>query len=457
MMKIDYRNQSSSFLVYENVNIIKMLKRKDGLNMKPEIRSDISEKLESAFLDIKKGNNIQGNIKIIQDTLRQTFHKQFTVKIVNPKPSQAFFVMSISPDISTLQRMIEAIVMQNDDLSLKAVWDQCNEWTIEIDKRIFDEKVINLSKDEMVALLLHEIGHVVYSNSIPQRISRVIKFEYAKTSMIVKNLMRSYMFSKVLSIPILDGCGFNVSDSRSSLNTEIKADGFSAKMGYRDALVSALNKFSEMNSIDKMNPDDRMKKLTQFSFETIQQFQKRQTALTKSNMIRLISGCPSEYVKNTLCDIYKGFFSESALSEYTGERCVTVMNESEKLNHVFKKIDQVTDDFYATEFFLLGKKKLKKIDPATIDYIDVEKANIRTNDDKMLLISYIYSKLETVEFYLSILNNQKSSKKYDVPHTKSQLIYMRDRLQQLRDEVIAYKIPEVRYGIQINYPSGYEG
>lgn len=426
--------------------------------MKPEIRSDISKKLESAFSDIKGGSNIQGNIKIIQDTLSLTFKKHFTVSIIKPNKNQSFFVMSISPDRSTMEQLVEAIINQRDDLALKAVWNQCNDWTIEIDARIFDSKVIDLTSEEMVALILHEIGHTVYSNSIPQRISRVIKFEYARVSMIMKNLLKTPIFSKVLSIPILDGCGFNISDSKISIETEIKADGFVAKMGYRDALVSVLNKFSQLNSIDKMNPDDRMKTLTQFSFDTVKQFQERQSALTKANILRLIQGCPTDYAKNILTDIYKGFFTEASINNLNfSNKSLNYIKESQQVDHIYKKIDQITDDFYVTEFFLIGKKKLKRIDPATLDYIDVQKANMRTNDDKMLLISYIYSKLETVQFYLDILNNPKASKKYEIPHTKNQLLAMKARLEKLRDDVVAYKIPEIRYGIQINYPSGYEG
>ena len=74
-----------------------------------------------------------------------------------------------------------------------------------------------------------------------------------------------------------------------------------------------------------------------------------------------------------------------------------------------------------------------------------------------MLISYLYYKLDTVQYYKSILEDPQLSKKYIVPHSYEQLKSMEKRLYQLRDTILKYKIPEKSKQILVAWPEGYEG
>lgn len=349
--------------------------------------------------------------------------------------------------------MVTAIVNESSDSILQQVWNKCDDWTIEIDNRILNDSIINLTSNELTAMILHEIGHTVYSNSIPQRVSRVMKFEFAKTSLLIKRFTKAPIFNRLLSIPIIDSCSFRSPVNDSGIRNEIIADKFVVRLGYGSYLSSALKKLISTSNIDKRSSNDRMTELSVFSIETIQQLSDRNTALVKHNLNSMIDTTSATSLRNQLDKVYNSFFIRNDLNNKKSY----FMSESSKIDALNDKVSAITDEFYDTEFFIFGKKKLKRIDPADIDYIDVQIANMKSNDDKMLLISYIYSKLDVINYYIDILNDKKSVKKYDVPHTLQQLTAMRDRLEKIRSIAISYKVPEIKYGINVNYPAGYLG
>ena len=66
-----------------------------------------------------------------------------------------------------------------------------------------------------------------------------------------------------------------------------------------------------------------------------------------------------------------------------------------------------------------GPEKLKKIPYDLVSYIAIETDAIQDNNDRQMLSSYCLNKLETVKWYLALLD--AGSEKYIVPHTKSEL------------------------------------
>ena len=73
----------------------------------------------------------------------------------------------------------------------------------------------------------------------------------------------------------------------------------------------------------------------------------------------------------------------------------------------------------------------------------------------MMIITYIYNKLDIIDYYLSILDS--GSKKYQVPHTREQLVAMRQTLEKYRLDALNRKLPTIDYGVNIQFPAGYEG
>ena len=424
--------------------------------MKIDLKKEKFEQIESCFTSIKeRRSNIPSATKEIEKILTEVFHKQMKILVITPKnKGDMFFVMSIFPAQSTIDKMVEAILNQSNDAMLRSIWNETDDWIIEIDNRLFNGDYIDLTAKELTALLLHEIGHMIYSNSVPQRISKVMRLEYARANLELKELVKYPLFKSVLKLPILNACTYDNYKTKDSIRKELKADVFVVKMGYGNELVSALNKFianptlTTSRNINKKAQDvyGDMSQVTLFSLRIVEDFQKRKNVVAKKNLEKMITDIPSVFIKSTISEINDNLNKEKGS-----------MNAETRMEYVSETANRVVEDMYMREFFDFKWKRLKRIDPRQIDYIDMQKQNIRTNDDRMILINYIYTKLDTVNYYISILQNPKYAKKYDVPHSMDELVRYKTRLEKARDYVLSYQIPETRYGLDVIYPEGYEG
>ena len=102
-------------------------------------------------------------------------------------------------------------------------------------------------------------------------------------------------------------------------------------------------------------------------------------------------------------------------------------------------------------------EKLKRIPTDLVPYIQIEAEAIRDANDKQILSSYCLSKLETVEWYIQLL--EVGSEKYVVPHNKPYLETIRSQLLACHKKIMSVKItnPNDRSIIGIKYPPGYSG
>lgn len=262
-------------------------------------------------------------------------------------------------------------------------------------------------------------------------------------------MLKDKIFRKIMSLPILDTCVSDGKRDKTTIKEEVKADAFAKKMGYSNELQSVLTKI--MNSKYYTNKDtlnDKMVKNSELALNTLDEFQQRKDQLAKKNLLALKEGCQSPYISNVIDEFVETVFldSDDSLSLINGK----------KVQYMQERADKDIEDGYYTEFFLF-KKELKRIDPAEIDYINGKINTIHNENDRMLVISYIHSKLDLVEYYIAIMKDPKTIKKYDIPHTLTQLEGIRQRLLELRQIALKYKIPERNKNILVAWPTGYEG
>ena len=100
---------------------------------------------------------------------------------------------------------------------------------------------------------------------------------------------------------------------------------------------------------------------------------------------------------------------------------------------------------------------MKPVNQNEIDYVAMKSQDIQSIDDKIMLMSYINSKLDMIEYYLSIMDNPKTAKKYIIPNSENQLNRYRVQLLQIKKYITNYKIPDNSQLIVSWYPKGYEG
>ena len=163
----------------------------------------------------------------------------------------------------------------------------------------------------------------------------------------------------------------------------------------------------------------------------------------------LFNGCCSEVLVEAVKDVYDQFFYNDNTTSVTKDR---------KLEYLYECAENSAEEFYAKEFFGFGKQKLKRIDPSQIDYIQLKMNSIESDNDKLMLVSYARSKIDICDFYLSILDNPIKLKKYDIPHSREELLSIKDRLEKMIADIIAYRIPNRLTGnILVAWPDGYDG
>lgn len=415
--------------------------------MAVRLKKEAFKSIDNAFLVLQEDKASETGKKIIKDSLNEIFDVEFDIEIIPVNDNSPLFVMSVFPEKSVVSKIISSVTTNSGNIeTIKKLWQQNKKWTLEIDERILNKNFINCSNRELTALVLHEIGHVVCTNSIPSRISTIIQYEIAKSKLENKILAADKLFSKILALPILNAC---VSDSRKSdkpLSVEIKADNFAKKMGYQQELLSVLKKITTNQKYPKGGTINKnMEEMTKFSINTLDQLKAREDNLLKKNLVSLKKECVSPYIESYIDDFYNTIFE-------TGNKSISSI---EHLTFMENRADSIVENYY-TEFFF-GKKKLSKIDPAELDYIDIKTNEIKNENDKMMLISYIHSKLDIIDFYLGILKDPKLAKKYNVPNTAEQLERMRNRLLTSRENILKFKIPERNKGIIIAWPENYEG
>lgn len=400
--------------------------------------------IENAFKVLKENSHSDAAIEILKNTAESIFSYIFNVTVLDVMDNSPIFFMSVYPERSTVDKIVDSIT-KNEPHMISKLWKQTKVWNIEIDKRILNKSIIDLSDRELTAIFCHEIGHIIQSNSIPTRIITILQYELAKASISNKSLIRDRFFQKILSLPIINAC-MNAHD-KSSIKEEIKADKFVRSMGYQNDLISVFKKYKDCKKVTDVNDD--MKKMAAFTKDSLSQFKKRETALLEYTINEMIKDCNSVYVESLLTEIKNDFFFENENSSVTKEK---------RLNFLYERANELEEEFIATEFFGFGKKTLKRIDPSEIDYATIKLKDIKSNSDKMMVVSYLHSKLDMVNYYIALLNNPKQAKRYSIPHSLKELEDLKTYLNGLITEAINAKLPDkLRGGILVAWPDGFEG
>lgn len=425
--------------------------------MKIDLKKERFEAIDHAFARLLEKSSDKGPLTAIETNLRATFHKNISVDVIPHKDEDDLFLMSVYPDEDTVNEVVRAIVDEGSDGAIRKIWNGADKWFVEIDKRILSgASDLEFNSKELTALLLHEVGHIVYSNSIPQRISRIMRMEYARANIGTKQLLKDKVFSQILSIPILSACLYDNYRTKDKIKEELKADVFAVKMGYGDELESALNKListSTARPANQVNVDSGkvysdMKSITKYSIETIENLKERKKSIAKSNFKKLLMDSPSKYLSDAIGKVQDLLVKSS----------VDAIPDDMKMERVADRMDGIVDAFFESTYMtegLLGKKKLQKIDPKIPDMIKIQIDGLKSNDERALLVSYIHDKISMVDYYLEIL--ETGNPKYEIYNTKEELVRMKNKLEDYLKAVMEKKIPEFSYRFYVQYPEGFEG
>lgn len=139
-----------------------------------------------------------------------------------------FFGMIVMPMFNNQTTM--DIIMNNNPIEIK-------DYYLEIDSKLFN---IGLTAEEMTAVLLHEIGHMVLDDIPAKQVRAAIDKYFTKNNKTI-NLKSSAQYTQLLSYAIKDTM-IKATSLRFASDDEVKADAFVVACGYGDELISAENK-----------------------------------------------------------------------------------------------------------------------------------------------------------------------------------------------------------------------
>jgi hypothetical protein len=367
------------------------------------------------------------------------------IHIISNKSGE-FFGMSIYPSMSTLDKMVDAMLNDKSHGSLLLeIWKENKEWVLEIDSIALYDRNLNANPAELTAVLIHEIGHIVYSNTIPQRVNKIIKFEMMNLNHQMRELCRRSMVNKLFELSIVDACsqkGFNYVTE----DTEIDADKFVIKEGYGvelDNFIAKLLATQGNRLINKSNgeKDKEVEIMVKWAIDNVTEIKMRKTKLRHLIDVQVLK-TPSSYVKDLLTKIRNTFVKTEgdAYKQALAEQFLFSQHEKIVTESILDFIDSIG--------------KVKKIHQVDVDVLSVQIEKIDNQDDKIYMLDQIYDKLELVNTGIALIDDGRSNK---VSQSKQTLVGFKTQLEKMRAQVLGTKVKEKQYGMFIKYPVGYEG
>ena len=422
------------------------------------MRGESCKYIESCFRNIKYGKDVNRSLVAISNTIKRELDKDVTIEIIKNK-SGVFFGMNIYPAPDELVRIAEGL-KDKTPTELTEKWKNIRHWHIEIDSILLEDDInLDTTADEMTALLLHELGHVVVSDEVPKRVLRVFKKNLFKRELQFRNIFNSETSIpngvewKMMTFPFIEACSNKVFLKSGygrgiDLKHEYVADEYVVRCGYGVPLRNFIEKlimYGEGDMVNKTNAecDNDIEVITNWTFDNLNSLTMRKGKLYKALKVEMKRN-PSSIVR-VMCDrINKAVFKETPRDFRNVDVVITESFVINGLNKASANFTRFVDKY----------NRVKPCKLRDLDVITVEIANINNVDDKMFLIECLHDELDRVEYALMLLDQGRVER---VTQSKATLVQYRDNVMKLLSDAKEARIPEEKYGLFIKYPKGYEG
>lgn len=402
--------------------------------------------------------------------------KSFKLVIIecNQMKKDPFFGMRCLPDRDHVDKVIRDLVYNDYSLiNLIERWRTIQKWEIEIDSRIFDRTIINFNPQELTAMLLHEIGHVVYSDKPAEAFYRAYKEAYIRSK--TENKSRYKALYKLYSIPLFIACGFrNWKVSDYDLREEIFADKSVKKLGYGDDLVSAYQKIIRYfgnGFYDAKKEHNEIVNSVEFCNRHIIDLEKRKEQL-KDELYYIGVRNKGFWIRNVIADIIKDlgilkkdrYYGTVALEALSYEdfddkeflhknKFVFDMKRSIAVESALRMADNRAKREMIAQEGVFRKKKTTVPSQLDVDTIFVEVDRIQNHADRRYVLDLIYTQEEKITNFLELFeNNDQMMAKH-----KHKMEAMLKQLASMRQQVLDKRSFDKQYKVFVKYPVGYEG
>lgn len=246
-----------------------------------QIKYDFSE-FEFICADIIESDGRKG-LESLKKELNKFFKDSKCKEILFTRSDSLFFGMCVYPQVD--KDLVQAILQDDGKVRFNA-------YTIEIDSRVLHPS-LNITPGELLAMVLHEVGHIVNDPSPVDEVRKAIAFQLTKNGDSL-NIPKSAQYYTILSYGIKDTVRKMTSMFFIYRDGEVLADEFVHMCGYGEDLNSIFDKICKSGF--KIN-DTTANKLTSLAW-TLSIYKeikiKRIPAIRLLNKMKAISGSTVE-------------------------------------------------------------------------------------------------------------------------------------------------------------------
>lgn len=405
--------------------------------------------------------------------------KKFEVQIANSKGFGEFFGMRIFPSIPDLDSFCEHLVSDDSKQLVKFTeitkrWKNIEHWVLEIDGICFDRTRMNFTPKELTALTLHEIGHVIYSDSPVEGFYRA--YRETKTRMTISDKAGQKLMYNLYMIPLSIACmQRRWTNSKNEIRTEIIADKSVMEFGYGEYLAEALEKiikaFGTVNTTEQQQQNE-INSSVQWCTQNMVDVSKRtdhlkdelyyQAVRAKSNYLKAISVIVLDKMGMKMREKYTGAVVEATLeiisdpeSLKTYEPFIPVL-EAAAFNRRLKAFENC--ESIAMEAIFNKRKKVKAELPSQydVDAIAIEVDKITNHHDRVFVLDLIYEVLDRVNTFEEVISADPAL----LRKWQGKINSMKEQLEMLRQATLSKKTFNQGYKFFVKLPdvaSDYEG
>ena len=374
--------------------------------------------------------------------------------IISCKPSTGVpFVMGVYPDMKELNGKADTLLTFMEEGRTEQFmkeWASIKNWVIEVDQRILtkDNPICLDDGAQFVALLCHEIGHVLGGNALglienyarqKKMYSRAERMIFSKSPLIRKFTIPIFVCTSQFRLILRNG--------NSNVRDEIRADHYIPNE-YREAMISYVENHIINSPVQgqmiatKDTFDNDQQVSIAFSKECIRMMKHRRDVLKNSIKAQYDKGS-SKYMSDMVADIGKevmGYDPEEDETNFIHE------------NAAMESIERVIDDCTKQARQLL---ETTSVTPRDISILRVQVDDISTVDQKLFIVHTIYD-------YIEALQAQKEKILRKNPESTKATMVQDAQIEELNDilkRVMKVDVSGVgdRYGVFVKYPKGYEG
>lgn len=376
------------------------------------INYDFSE-FRNILLDIKNNGANSAKLNSLRNELNLFFKDSTCLDVIyTNNTDKMFFGMVVIPEINSFS--IIDILQSNEPYRIRSYY-------VEFDSKLFSPS-LDMDVDELVAILLHDVGHVVNDSKPIYQVRAAIDSYLAKNNEVLA-ITDSIHYKEILGFGIKDAVRKFSSIFEKQKEDELIADEFVAYYGFGPALESGFDKIVQAGFNINRNINNKLIVLTWV------------LRIYKDIKLRRISAIRT---------LNKG-------KELTGSRL-----EKREIDNVIRRMNRIDDEAliegaienlrnkYNTTISNIKYKGIRSFEDDLYEY-NMRIRNVEDEEEALYILRQINTRLAILDDYVSTEKLSEAE--------QARWFNLIDKYQKLREELskkIVYR--NKSYGLFVQYP-----